>query len=119
MTSDIVLPIASETSDTDMESDSSSSSSIDDHVDLRLLWQFMSPTDDEGYIDFDSWLWGCAWLHVFIGKEDKDELEELFEYYSDRGRLPFRRFRRLLRAWGDERQNILLRRCLMECSWHS
>ena len=79
----------------------------------------MAPTANCGYIDLDSWLWGCAWLHVFIDKEAKDELEELLEYYSDLGCLPFRCFRRLLRAWGDERQNILLCRCVMECSWHT
>ena len=95
-----------------MESDSG-------FVDLRLLWEFMAPTANCGHADLDSWLWGCAWLHVFIDKEAKDELEELFEYYGDRGRLPFKRFRRLLCAWGDERQNILLRRCVMGCSRHT
>ena len=41
-----------------------------------------------GYIDLNRFLWRCAWLHVFINSEDRDELEELFQYYGDGGRLP-------------------------------
>ena len=122
MTCQVFLPVASEASDTDssMESDSSSTtSSISSDVYLRSLWEFMEPDIDCGYIDLESWLLGCAWLHVHINSEDRYELEELFDYYADRGRLPFRRFRRLLRAWGDDRQKILLHRSVMECSWHT
>ena len=131
-TSEIILPLASECSDAEssdadlsMESDSGSpaSSLSSEELYTRFLWdfmeRFMEPDVDCGYIDLDSFLWGCAWLHVFVASEERTELEGWFEYYGDEGRLPLRRFPRFLHSWGDERQSILLRRCVMECDWHT
>ena len=120
---DAILPFASDGFDTDIsnESDSGTSASSLSSAELylRFLWDFLEPDKGCGYIDLNSFLWGCAWLHVFINSEDRSVLEELFQYHGDRGLLPSRRFRRFLRSWGDERQSILLRRCVMECDWHT
>ena len=107
--------------DISMDSDSgiSASSLSSAELYLQLLWDFFEPHMGCGYIDLNRFLWGCAWLHVYINSEDRNELEELFQYYGDGGRLPSSRFPCFLRSWGDERQSILLRRCVMECDWHT
>ena len=119
---DVILPFASDASDSDTstESDSgtSASSLSSGELYLRFLWEFLEPRMGCGYIDFNSFLWGCAWLHVSITSDDRSELGELFQYYGDRGRLPPKRFRTFLHSWGDVRQSILLRRCVMVCDWH-